>query len=95
MSTWVQVSCRPPLFPLRHGPTSMGGERWTGWVLGLFPHEEGLPADYPEVCVICGIEYDEGTIEWYTPIDSQGGLDRCTSHGYPGPTHWAELPSLP
>jgi hypothetical protein len=89
--TWHPVSVEPPTTPRE---TRWGGERWSGWLLVLFPHTEhaDTPPDYPLVNVACLIDYGDGYKDWFTPCDASGGLDRCNSHGYPAPIAWCELP---
>ena len=97
MITWTPITTPPPLKPLQTGATMLGGDKWTGWVLGLFPHDPETPVGYPDTYAICGISYpdNDDRLEWFQPIDAAGGLDQITSHGYPGPTHWAALPEMP
>lgn len=90
-SPWISVRERLP--EVGGSATFMGGLP-SAAVLCLFPdsteHPPGLgiqPCYY--------VEYDEGRGDWFYPIDSRGGLDRCGSHGGDLPTHWMPLPKAP
>ncbi len=90
--SWIPCSERLPEPGLLE--TSWGGIL-SAAVLGLFPDEaDGVWQPGLNICICYCVRFDNGLIEWYTPID-YGGFDRCSSHGGKNPTHWMALPEAP
>ncbi len=93
--TWIKCSDRLPETSL--ALETMGGGR------GCSADCIVMYADDPKHWDDCGphvgsaflLDYsDNGDphFEWMYHIDRTGGLERCSSHGGPVPTHWMPLP---
>lgn len=86
---WVACSLRTPA--LTKERTFYDG-RASEACLVLYPDSSDSPPGMG-IGVAYFVQYEETDGEWFSPIDSHGGLDRCASHGSQAPIAWMPLPA--
>ncbi len=75
-----------------------GGSARSDSVLILYPDGHHWDDDGPHISVAFVLDYSDDErahFEWCYPIDRTGGVERCSSHGGPVPSHWMPLPEMP
>jgi hypothetical protein len=92
--SWIACSDRLPEM-IEDASTMWGGVRRSADCIVLYADDpKHWDDDGPHISSAFLLEYDGGTLEWVYRIDRTGGLERCSSHGGPVPTHWMPMPAL-